>query len=170
MSALAPSEIQALARIIDDIDYYRLLHLERNASAREIKNAYHATTRLFHPDLHRSLSTGLRGAVSVIARRVSEAYAVLRDPRRRPTYDRQLEAEGGTRMQLGQNELKPAPNPETTQARTPQGRQYFALAEAALKRSDHASAVRNLQTAVTFESDNEGLKTLLDETRKKLRS
>ncbi len=167
---LAPAEIQALARIIDDLDYYQLLHLERDADAREVKDAYYATSRLFHPDVHRSLSADLREAVSVIARRISEAYTVLRDPRRRPTYDQQLDDGGETRFRLARADATPTGNPDVTQAHTPQGRQYLRLAEADLKRSDYAAAVRNLQTAVTFESGNDGLKALLEETRKKLPS
>ena len=170
MSALAPTEIQALARIIDDLDYYQLLHLTPSASAREIKDAYYATSRQFHPDLHRRLPDDLRRAVSVIARRISEAYSVLRDPRRRPAYDQHLETGGGARIQLAQSEAQPTARPETVQARTAQGRQYLALAEADLTRSDYASAVRNLQTAVTFEPGNQGLETLLTDTREKLRT
>ena len=59
MSALAPTEIEALARIIDDLDYYQLLHLKPDASPRDIKNAYYASSRAFHPDLYRNLDVDL---------------------------------------------------------------------------------------------------------------
>lgn len=169
MSALAPTEIEALARIIDELDYYQLLHLKRDASPREVKNAYYASSRNFHPDLHRDLGPSLRDAVGVIAKRVSEAYSVLRDPRRRPAYDNHLQAGGEARVQLTAREAPNAERPDEVSARSPQGRQYLNLANVDRRRLDFVAAVRNLQTAVTFEPANAGLKALLEETRQKLR-
>jgi hypothetical protein len=58
VALLAPSEIKALARIVGDLDYYQLLHLERNAASGDVRRAYHATSRTFHPD-----ANAMRGAV-----------------------------------------------------------------------------------------------------------
>jgi len=169
VSALAPTEIEALARIIDDLDYYQLLHLKPEANPRDVKNAYYASSRAFHPDLYRNLAPSLRNAIGVIARRVSEAYSVLRDPRRRPAYDKQLEESGNCRIQLASNEAPKALRPDEVNAQSPQGRQYLGLANADLQRKDWVAAFRNLQTAATFEPGNAALKSLLDETRQKLR-
>jgi curved DNA-binding protein CbpA len=100
MSGMAPTEIKALARIIGELDYYQLLHLHRDAVAGEVKQAYHATSRAFHPDANRHLEPELRKAVTVIAKRITEAYSVLRNPRRRQAYDRRLEATSEVHMQL----------------------------------------------------------------------
>jgi curved DNA-binding protein CbpA len=102
MPGMAPTEIKALARIIGELDYYQLLHLHRDAVAGEVKHAYHATSRAFHPDANRHLEPELREAVAVIAKRVSEAYSVLRNPRRRQAYDRRLESSSELRMQLAE--------------------------------------------------------------------
>jgi DnaJ-class molecular chaperone len=169
VSALAPTEIEALARIIDDLDYYQLLHLKPSASPRDVKNAYFASSRAFHPDLYRGLGPSLRAAIAIIAKRISEAYSVLRDPRRRPAYDKQLDAGGDVRIQLASSEKQPAGRPDEITARSPQGRQYLGLANADLQREDYVAALRNLQTAVTFEPANEGLKALLADTREKSR-
>ncbi len=170
MSSLEPTEIEALARIIDDLDYYQLLRLKPDANPRDVKNAYYASSRAFHPDLYRNLAPSLRDAIGVIARRISEAYSVLRDPRRRPAYDKQLEGGGNGRIQLASREAPKSPRPDEVSAQSPQGRQYLGLANADLQRKDYVAAVRNLQTAFTFESGNAALKSLLDETRQKLRS
>ena len=170
MADLAPTEIKALSRIVDELDYYQLLHLEAGARAPDVKRAYHATSRAFHPDANRHLDAELRGAVETIAKRVTEAYSVLRDPRRRAAYDRRLASGEGVRMQLA--EAKAEAGRRTTEerlGRTPQGRQYFSLASADLKRGDYASAVRNLQTALTFEPGNDGFKRQLEDARSKLR-
>ena len=80
---MAPTEIVALSRIMDELDYYQFMHVERGATLREVRSAYYATSRAFHPDANRHLEGTLQEAVMQIAKRVTEAYAVLRDPRRR---------------------------------------------------------------------------------------
>ncbi len=159
------TEIRALARIMDELDYYQLIHAERGASAREVKAAYYAISRTFHPDANRHLEAELHQVVSNIAKRVTEAYSILRDPRRRKAYDRQLDEGSSVRMQLAEAEA--GRRAEEIKAQTPQGRQYYNLAVADTKRRDFASAERNLQTALTFEPGNESLKQLYAEAREK---
>ncbi len=168
---MAPSEIVALSRIIEELDYYQLLDLRRDAGTAEVKRAYHNSSRNFHPDANRHLGNDLRTASHVIAKRVTEAYAVLRDPRRRQAYDRTLE--GGTpvvRMQLADAAAE-ADRQSTVErgGRTPQGRQFFKLAETDIARGNWASAARNLQTALTFEPDNSVFKERLAQAKKALR-
>jgi DnaJ-class molecular chaperone len=169
LGELAPTEIKALARIIGEIDYYQLLHLRRDAAAGEVKKAYHATSRAFHPDANRHLEPDLREAVRVVAMRISEAYSVLRNPRRRKAYDQRLDAGEGLRMQLAEAAaVAHKQEHEQRSGRTPQGRQYHQLAAKDRKREDWSAAMRNLQTALTFEPDNEGFKEELAFVRSKL--
>jgi DnaJ-class molecular chaperone len=169
MAELAPTEITALAGILGELDYYQLLHLNSDAKPSDIRQAYHATSRAFHPDSNRFQAPEIRRAIDEIAKRVSEAYSILRNPRRRKAYDQQVNAKAGVRMQLAQAEAAGSrKQTEAREGRTPQGRQYFNLASASLRQGDFASAVRNLQTAVTFESDNTFFKEQLAEARKKL--
>jgi len=151
---LAPTEITALARILDELDYYRLLHVAPGAGAVEVKRAYFASSRAFHPDANRHLPEDLQAAIARIAKRVTEAYSVLRDPRRRAAYDRRLAQGTGLRIQLGEAQADAERSEAQQRGRTPQGRQYYARAEADLQRGDRAAAARNLQTALTFEPDN----------------
>jgi DnaJ-class molecular chaperone len=167
---MAPTEIKALARIIDELDYYQLLHLESSASPRDIKLAYHSTSRAFHPDANRHLEADLRAAVSDIAKRVTEAYQVLRDARRRGAYDDQLGSGGSSRIRIAEAlSAGSRQDTETRQGRTPQGRQYFNLATMDAQRGDWAAAARQLQTALTFEPDNEFFKSELKSAREKAR-
>jgi hypothetical protein len=55
VAKLAPLEIKALVKIMDELDYYQILHLERGADAASIKRAFHSTSRTFHPDANRHL-------------------------------------------------------------------------------------------------------------------
>lgn len=168
--SLAPSEIVALAGILEELDYYQLLHLERDASAGEVKRAYHSTSRDFHPDANRSLTGDTRDAVKRVAMRVCEAYAVLRDPRRRQAYDRRLAAGEAVRIQLAAAEAETERRTAQERGgRTPQGRQFFKLAEKDLARHDMAGAARNLQTALTFEPDNVLFKELLQKVKQEWR-
>jgi len=159
----------ALARIIDELDYYQLMHIERCANPRQVKAAFYASSRTFHPDANRHLEADLRGAVGEIAKRVTEAYSVLRDPRRRQAYDRMLDEERGLRMQLAQAEAEGGRQERENEGRTPQGRQYYKLARTAADRNDWSAVVRNLQTAHTFEPGNAHFKEELEAARKRLR-
>jgi curved DNA-binding protein CbpA len=169
MAELASTEITALAGILGELDYYQLLHLEPNAKPSDVKRAYHATSRTFHPDSNRFQEPEVRRAIDEIAKRISEAYSILRNPRRRKAYDQQVEAKAGVRMQLAEAEAAGSrKQTEAREGRTTQGRQYFNLASASLRQADFASAVRNLQTAATFEPDNAYFKEQLAKARKKL--
>jgi len=64
------------------IDYYDILGVAPNATAEEIRKAYHAVAFMCHPDRN--------GAAEEANRRmqeINEAYAVLSDPIRRREYD-----------------------------------------------------------------------------------
>jgi DnaJ-class molecular chaperone len=168
VSALVHTEIKALARIVGELDYYQLLHLDRSASPRDVKLAYHSSSRSFHPDANLHLESELYGAVVDIAKRITEAYQVLRDPRRRQAYDELLSSGDGVRIRLADALAEGGrKDTETRQGRTAQGRQYYNLAAADMKREDWAGAERNLKTALTFEPDNEFFKSEIAAIRKR---
>ena len=156
----------ALARIIEDLDYYQLLHLKRDAHSGDVKKAYHATSRTFHPDANRHLEGELQEAAKVISKRVAEAYVVLRDPRRRKAYDRHLDTGESNRLQLAEAQAEAGRREaEDRGAQTPQGRQFFARAQSDIAKRDWGSAARNLQTALTFEPGNAAIRSALDRVK-----
>lgn len=166
MSTLDPREISALARIMDELDYYQLLHVQPEASSSEIRKAFHDSSRHYHPDANRQLAPDLREQCGRISKRITEAYCVLRDARRRKAYDAKRAQGESLRIQLAE-----ARQSHTTQQKaerrgaTPQGRQYHAKAEAELKAGNLAAAIRHLQMALTFEAGNAGFKAMLEELR-----
>lgn len=168
MPKLPPLEIHALARILDELDYYQLLHVQPGAQASDIKRAFHQTSRAFHPDANRHLEGEVRVEVEQISKRITEAYTVLRDPRRRRAYDVKLASgeagQGAVRLQLA--EARQAHQKADHQGKTPQGQQFLKKALQDIDRGDHVNAARNLQTALTFEPQNAYFKQLLAEARK----
>jgi DnaJ-class molecular chaperone len=159
------AELRALARLIDELDYYQLLEVERSAPASAVKRAYYSVSRRFHPDANRDLAGDDRRQLERVAKRVSEAYQVLRDPRRRKAYDGQLES-GEKRIQLVEAEARAEKQAlEDHMGRTPNGRRFFGLARADIDRGDLHSALRHLKMALTFEPQNAYFKQKYDEVK-----
>ncbi len=171
MSSLPPLEIKALARIMGELDYYQMLHLERDATATQVRQAFYASSRAFHPDANRHLDPDTFGDCTAISKRVTEGYCVLRDPRKRRAYDCKLADNGGVRMQLAEAKAAEKLGGDDSQrAKTKQGRQFHQKASAAIARSDWATARNNLQMALTFEPKNDFLKRELEEVQAKLKA
>lgn len=64
------------------IDYYRILDLDKNASAEEIKKSYRKLARQFHPDLNPNDKQAHKKF-----QEINEANEVLSDPEKRKKYD-----------------------------------------------------------------------------------
>jgi len=64
------------------IDYYKILEIDRNASAEDIKKAYRKLARKYHPDLNPNDKEA-----ETKFKQVNEANEVLSDPEKRKKYD-----------------------------------------------------------------------------------
>lgn len=66
-----------------DKDYYKILGINRNAAAADIKKAYRKLARKYHPDLN----PGDKSAEAKF-KEIQEAYSVLRDQKKKSQYDK----------------------------------------------------------------------------------
>jgi len=64
-------------------DYYKILGVSKDASQKEIKDAYRKLARQYHPDAN----PGNRAEAEEKFKEISQAYDVLGDPKKRAEYD-----------------------------------------------------------------------------------
>jgi curved DNA-binding protein CbpA len=87
------TELQPLFdRLQQAENHYQVLDLPIKAEAGEIKNAYYALARRYHPDrFHLRSGTQLHSQLSSCFARITQAYETLTNPQARSTYDLSLE-------------------------------------------------------------------------------
>ena len=162
-------EIKALARVIDRVDYYRLLKLDPRADSDALRTAYHDARRRFHPDAYLAQPDDVRDAVDRIARRITEGYLVLRDRTRRAAYDSALSS-GHTRYNAELEQEKRTEQEAARGGATPNGKRYYGLHQEAERAGDVVKAHAHLKTALTFEPKNAAFKAKLDALEAQLKA
>lgn len=68
-------------------DYYEVLGVKRDATAADLKKAYHKAALEFHPDRQQGKSEAERKQAEERFKEAAEAYEVLSDPDKRAKYD-----------------------------------------------------------------------------------
>ncbi|MFO8056970.1 MAG: J domain-containing protein [bacterium] len=164
-------EVMALARIIDEMDYYQILKVKQKAFTEEIKRAYFKQSRLFHPDKYYNEDPALVNLVTKIFKRMNEAYKVLSDPRKRPVYTRAIN--GPQREKFLRFDPKMMENAgakeKEDEGQTAMGKKYYQMAKTAINNKDYNAAKINLQLASKMEPNNKTFKSKLQEVEETLK-
>jgi curved DNA-binding protein CbpA len=166
-------EAQALAQILDELDYFQILKVNQAASPGEIKAAYYRESRAYHPDRFSTLPNGdLKDHIGKIYKRINEAYVCLREDTKRMKYlgdilspERQKKLRF---VEASEQEMKKEKEQEV--GATPQGRKFFMAGLSDMAAQRFASAERNFKMALTYEPNNPNFKAKRDEAAKLVKS
>ena len=145
--------------VLDRLDYYRLLGVDKSARIPEIKKAFYSIAAKFHPDRNRDADEVVRQAIYEIFKRLNEAYGVLCDYEKRQAYDSAI-AEGKVRLELEtRRTVVPKTAEDTMKSR--EARQFYRQAAEALKGGNLLQAELHIKVARTREGeDNAAIESL----------
>jgi DnaJ-class molecular chaperone len=162
-------EAQALAQVLDELDYFQILKVAQNASPAEIKTAYYRESRAYHPDRFSTLPAGeMKEMIGRIYKRINEAYVCLREDVKRTKYLADIlgpERQKKLRfVEASEQEMKKEKEQEV--GATPQGRKFYMAGLADMAAQRFAAAERNFKMALTYEPNNANFKAKRDEAGK----
>lgn len=155
---------------LDEIDYYKLLGIDRKATVPQIKDAFRKFALQHHPDRKLAAPPEEQARAAAIYRRAAEGYRVLCDKQKRADYDAGL-AEGKTRYALGARVRTSAPPQQPRSHSTPASpapikdaaRPFVAQAEAAAREGKWQMAVLHMQMALRHDPKHPTLRARLAE-------
>jgi curved DNA-binding protein CbpA len=151
---------------IEKFNYYELLDIERAATADDVKKAYHAATKRYHPDKHfNDEDVSLKDMTKAIYKRIVEAYMVLKGSQTRKEYDEQLGAykeEKEIRLKDASDVVQKKDRSEII-FKSSQSRKFFELGMTSFSIGKLNAAKINFQLALKAEPDNLHIKKKLKE-------
>lgn len=159
---------------LDELDYYTLLGVADEASVADIRRAFRAFARRYHPDRFAGEPADKLENATRIYRRGAEALSVLTDETLRAAYDAALRKgvvrlTSDAREQAERATRKEEPAAPQVPIRTLEAQTLFKRAVDAAKREDWATAWKSLRAAIEVEPDNVFLRTRFKQLDAKLR-
>jgi hypothetical protein len=143
-------EILAKHASLSGSTFYDCLGVRRNAKDTEIRQAYLALVRRYHPDRHRSPQLqDLQGALQEILSRAAEAYEALYQPAARQRYDQCLRSEAPRGEAIASPIESPPPAPPT--AAEALAARYFREARKFVANREYHEAVKLLEEVVELD-------------------
>jgi DnaJ-class molecular chaperone len=154
-------EVETLATVLDQLDYYGVLKLEPGAGAADVKAAYYRESRAFHPDRYATVeSAEVRDMIGRIYRRINEAYTVLRDDQKRVRYQADVSGPDRARklrfteVEESAVQAEQKRKVEEQLGQTPNGRKFYSAALVEINAQRWEAAERALKGALMYESGN----------------
>jgi len=145
-----------LKRLRKAASHYEVIELPSTAKSSEIKDAYYALARRYHPDrFHLKSGTRLHAEISSAFARITQAYETLTDPNARAAYDESVErsrrfSESAKKEKADAVADSTADlNIQTDESGTEEGRAEYSFREGfgALQQGRIDAAVTHLSTA-----------------------
>jgi curved DNA-binding protein CbpA len=157
-------EVEVVAGMLDDLDYYRILKLKHGAPVGDVERAFTEQSKAFHPDRFFGIrDPKFMRMVTAVFKKIQESYQVLRDPELKKMYDQKMGfrkgKDGTTSRKVGHvgkaalEKEKAALDSDEVVA-DKRARKYYDLAQIAMMNRDWNGVVMNLQFATTYEKDN----------------
>ncbi|HLL14503.1 MAG TPA: DnaJ domain-containing protein [Pyrinomonadaceae bacterium] len=142
------AEIDALFALVYDADHYRVLGIERAAESSEIKRAYYALAKRFHPDrFQRDADASLRPQIEAAFMKITQAYETLHDARSRAAYDLKLGTQIGAPASSTGRAGSSTASANAHLTREQRAAESFAQGFAALKQGNLSAALTLLGEA-----------------------
>ncbi|MDQ1558290.1 MAG: hypothetical protein QOD32_1350 [Pyrinomonadaceae bacterium] len=142
------AEVDALFALVYDTDNYRILGVGRDAASSEIKRAYYALAKRFHPDrFARDADATLRPQIEAAFVKITQAYETLHDARARSAYDLKLGTQVGAPASSQSSGRADSAAANNHLSREQRAAESFAQGVAALKQNNLSSAVTLLGEA-----------------------
>ncbi|MCC7541462.1 MAG: DnaJ domain-containing protein [Deltaproteobacteria bacterium] len=158
---------------LDQLDYYTLLGVARDADVADIRRAFRKFAQKYHPDRFAGAPPDKVERAHHIYRRGSEGFEVLTDPVTRKAYDQTL-ARGLLRLTAEERDIAHArATTNREEAPAPRSERALALyhrAAAAARERDWLGAWRLLRAALEIEPDNAEMKLRLQQVAARVRA
>ena len=156
------AQIAKAASMLDQMDYFQVLRIKVESNSAEVKGAFFKQSKTWHPDrFYRRVPEDTYKQVMDIYKRISEAYAILRDENLRKLYTKRISGPDRAkhlRYDKTAEEAKARAKKDEDVAQTEPGKRYVKLAATSINQKNFPSADMNLKLAISMESDNDQLK------------
>jgi len=137
---------QLFKRLESAGNHYEVLDVASTASAPEIKAAYHALARRFHPDRFHQSDREIRAKLETSFARIAQAYEILNDTKRRALYDKPRAQSTGKSAGAGGSRGPAGPQTPAARAET-----CFTLGQQALESNEADAAIRYFSEAAILQ-------------------
>ena len=143
---------------LDDVDYYRLLGIERSAKRRDLRRAYFPLSKRYHPDrFYQKILGDYEPMIQRIFQRITKAYQTLSDRNKRREYDDSLRrgrATHATPQMASTPAARSTDSQESMQGDRKRAMAYRVLVQRgdrALKAGKVAAALKEYRKALTLQ-------------------
>ena len=163
--------IMEFSKLLEKLDYYQIMGLEKTAPSHEVKKRYYELARRFHPDRF----SGVRQQefmvrLNKVFKLMTEGYQILADPQKRKAYDYNL----ATRRNKDTLRMKRVTQEQSTSTakqrliKNANARKFYELGQKALAEGNIKGAQMNFTLAIQQAPGDQVIKDALERLKKKM--